>query len=157
MRADARPAALLALASPYSVVLADARPATLLVPAFLAVVLADARPAALLPAFPFAVVLADARPPALLAPASLAPGCAGTLRSFSSHLRRLPLQPYYSPLFLHEAAFGPRCLSRKRDASCSPQPLLCLCLRSRCVCFHGIILRFSKQGGILVNSWSIVG
>ncbi len=69
--ADARPTAFLALAS-YAVVLAEARPATLLAPASCAVVLADGRPAALLAGTSSAVVLADARPAALLALASLA-------------------------------------------------------------------------------------
>ena len=57
MLADARPAALLAMAS-FAVVLADARPAALLAPASSAVVLADAPPAALLAAGSLAVVWA---------------------------------------------------------------------------------------------------
>jgi hypothetical protein len=69
--ADARPAALLALAS-YVVVLADARPAALLALASYAVVLADARPAALLALSSYVVVLADARPAELLAHVPLA-------------------------------------------------------------------------------------
>ena len=64
MLTDARPAALLALAS-LAVVLADARPATLLALASLAVMLADARPAAFLATASYAVVLADARSAAL--------------------------------------------------------------------------------------------
>jgi hypothetical protein len=69
--ADARPAALLALAS-LAAVLADARPAALLALASLAVVLANARPAALRALASLAVVLADARPAALLALTSYA-------------------------------------------------------------------------------------
>jgi len=57
--ADARPATLLARPS-YAVMLADARPAALLAPASLAVVLAEARPAAFLAPVSLAVVLADA-------------------------------------------------------------------------------------------------
>jgi hypothetical protein len=60
--ADARPPALLALAS-YAVVLTDARPARLLAVAFSAVVLADARPAVLL-----ALASYDARPDVDVAP-----------------------------------------------------------------------------------------
>jgi hypothetical protein len=48
-----------------TVVLADARPAALLVLASLAVVLADAHPSALLALTSYAVVLKDARPAAL--------------------------------------------------------------------------------------------